>query len=225
MRPECCNLRARVSRLALPATVGIVQSGLDSMIIDAFSMIMENVDPTIPARLKALRAARGLTLDELAHRAGVSRAMISRIERGEASPTAALLGRICAALGLSLARFFAAEGEDASPVARAVDQPVWRDPASGYVRRNVAPRPPGSTLDIVEVTFPPGERVHFENPWAARPIEQVVWVLDGVLELTTGGETHRLETGDSLHMRLDSPTSFHNPGPGPVRYAVVLAAP
>jgi transcriptional regulator with XRE-family HTH domain len=183
------------------------------------------MDASVADRLRTLRSARGLTLDELAHRSGVSRAMISRIERGEASPTAALLGRVCAALGLSLARFFAAGGDEASPVARAAEQPVWRDPASGYVRRNVAPRPPGSTIDIVEVTFPPGERVHFENPWMARPVEQVVWVLDGVLDLTTGGETHRLETGDSLHMRLDSPNSFHNPGPGPVRYAVVLAAP
>jgi transcriptional regulator with XRE-family HTH domain len=186
---------------------------------------MESADIAIADRLRELRSAHGLTLDELAHRSGVSRAMISRIERGEASPTAALLGRICAALGMSLARFFASGGEDTSPVARAADQPVWRDPASGYVRRNVAPRTPGSTIDIVEVTFPPGERVHFENTWAARPIEQVVWVLDGVLELVTGGDTYRLETGDSLHMRLDSPTSFHNPGPGPVRYAVVLAAP
>ncbi len=54
-----------------------------------------------------MRTARGMTLDGLAAQSGVSRAMISRIERGEASPTAQLLARLCSALGTTLSRFFA----------------------------------------------------------------------------------------------------------------------
>lgn len=73
--------------------------------------MMENKDhileSSIGERIRALRAENGLTLDQLAAESGVSRAMISRIERGEASPTASLLARICAALGLSLSGFFA----------------------------------------------------------------------------------------------------------------------
>jgi transcriptional regulator with XRE-family HTH domain len=182
--------------------------------------------PACGRRLKDFRQRRGLTLDALAEASGVSRAMISRIERGEASPTAALLGRLCAALGVSMSGFFAAEDRTApaSPLSRRAAQPVWRDPATGYVRRNVSPRLPGSALEIVDVTFPAGERVSFDNPWSSRPTEQIVWVLEGTIELTVGDETHRLGPGDSLHMRLDRPVAYHNPGPTPARYAVVLAA-
>jgi transcriptional regulator with XRE-family HTH domain len=181
-------------------------------------------DTALGARLRHLRMERGLTLDALAGGSGVSRAMISRIERGEASPTAALLGRLCASLGVSLSGFFATEREAASPLSRRSEQVVWRDPDTGYVRRNVSPRQPGSVLEIVDVTFPPGGHVRFDNPWASRPTEQIVWVLDGVLEMTVGDAVHRLGPGDSLHMRLDRPVAYHNPGDSPVRYAVVLAA-
>jgi transcriptional regulator with XRE-family HTH domain len=183
----------------------------------------ERDDGALGARLKALRAERALSLEALAAASGVSRAMISRIERGEASPTAALLGRLCASLGVSLSGFFASGRESGSPLSRRGDQEVWRDPDTGYVRRNVSPRMPASQLEIVDVTFPPGERVRFDNPWVTRPTEQVVWVLDGVLEMTVGDTVHRLATGDSLHMRLDRPVAYHNPGDEPVRYAVVLA--
>jgi transcriptional regulator with XRE-family HTH domain len=181
-------------------------------------------DASLGKRLKALRRERGFTLDMLAAGSGVSRAMISRIERGEASPTAALLGRLCACLGVSLSGFFAGDGPAPSPLCRRDEQTVWRDPDSGYVRRNVSPRLPDSVLEIVDVTFPPGERVRFDNPWVSRPTEQIVWVLDGELEMTVGDTVHRLGTGDSLHMRLDRPVAYHNPGDQSVRYAVVLAA-
>jgi len=180
-------------------------------------------ESAIGRRLKAIRQRHGLTLDNLAASSGVSRAMISRIERGEASPTAALLGRLCAALGLGLSAFFADEAAAETPLLRAVEQPVWRDPASGYLRRNVSPRLKGSPLEVVEVEFPPGETVHFDSPWSGRPIHQVVWVLDGILDFTLGETTYRLATGDSLALRLDRPTTFFNPGETPVRYAVCLA--
>ena len=62
-------------------------------------------------RLKATRLMRGLTLEQLAERSGVSRAMISRVERGESSPTAALLDRLCAGLGIVLSALFHDENE------------------------------------------------------------------------------------------------------------------
>ncbi len=185
---------------------------------------MENIsDATIGERVRHLRRARGLTLDALAAMSGVSRAMISRIERGQASPTAALLGRLCAAFGITLAGFFAIGGAHASPLLRRAEQPVWTDPATGYVRRNVAPRPAGSSIDLVEVVFPAGRTVHFDRPWSGRSIEQVVWMLEGVIALTMESQTWHLGPGDSLHLRLDAPTLFHNPGPDPARYALALS--
>ena len=93
------------------------------------------LEQAIGIRIRKLRLEKGLTLDDLATASGVSRAMISRIERAEASPTASLLARICAALGLSLSAFFAEEGQEASPLARRQEQQVWRDPETGYIRR------------------------------------------------------------------------------------------
>ena len=108
------------------------------------SQIMEKVlaplEETIGMRLRELRMAGDLTLDDLAGRSGVSRAMISRIERGEASPTAQLLAKLCSALGTTLSALFASERSEASPLARRADQRLWRDPESGYQRRSVSPQ-------------------------------------------------------------------------------------
>lgn len=179
------------------------------------------IDQRLGLRIRDLRTARGLTLDGLAKQAEVSRAMLSRIERGESSPTAQLLNRICAGLGTSLSDLFAGAGAASSPLARRAEQPVWQDPASGYVRRSVSPPGTGSPVDIVEVVFPPGRSVGFDNRRLAAS-DQHVWVLDGTLELTLGEATHRLEAGDCLMMRFGLPVLFRNPTARPVRYAVII---
>lgn len=180
----------------------------------------------LAARLRQLRAAAGLTLDALAERAGVSRSMISLIERGESSPTAVVLNRLAVGLGVSLASLFAEEERaDASPVSRRAEQAAWRDPETGYVRRNLSPARYPSPLELVEVTLPAGARVSLDTPGTAQgvAIAQQVWVMAGTVEVTTGEETHRLVTGDCLAMRLDRPTAFHNPGRHDAHYLVALA--
>jgi transcriptional regulator with XRE-family HTH domain len=176
----------------------------------------------IAARVKALRLAQSMTLDELATRAGVSRAMISRIERGEASPTAQLLARLCSALGTTLSRFFA-DGETAGePLLRRDDQRIWRDPETGYLRRSVSPDGTGSPVDIVEVEFPPGARVVFEQQQFDTVLTQHLWLFEGKLTMTVGEETHVLEAGDCLFMRLAEAHIFHNPHGAAARYAIIL---
>ena len=179
------------------------------------------LDRRLGQRLKAARQARGWTLEELAGRTGVSRALVSRIERGESSPTATLLMKLTTGLGISLSSLFG-DSTRAGPVSRHAEQPVWQDPASGYVRRNVSPAGSGSEINIVDVLVPPGARIVIDRSQPPGRTDQQIWVLDGVLELTLGDVVHRLETGDCLHMRLDQPIAFHNPGAAPVRYAVVL---
>jgi transcriptional regulator with XRE-family HTH domain len=179
------------------------------------------LDQRLGARIKALRQSRSLTLDMLAERSGVSRAMISRVERGESSPTAALLDRVCAGLGVVLSVLFRDEGH-AGPLARRADQSVWTDPASGYVRRNVSPAGTGSGIEIVDVEMPAGGRVLLDAPRSAHRLDQQVWVLAGEMVVTLGGIAHRLAAGDCLQMLLDGPIAYHNPGSAPARYAVVL---
>lgn len=187
---------------------------------------MENadidLDQAIGARIRSLRIARSLTLDELAQASSVSRAMISRIERAEASPTAALLARLCAGLGLSLSAFFAEEGRAVSPLARRAEQQVWRDPETGYVRRAVSPPGTAASVDIVEIDLPAGARVSFPPHAASHAMTQHIWLFEGVLEMTTSDAVHRLQPGDCLFMPVGDGHTFHNPGDRPARYCVVL---
>jgi transcriptional regulator with XRE-family HTH domain len=177
----------------------------------------------VAARVRALRTARGLALDKLAEASGVSRSMISAIERAEASPTAALLDRLAAGLGVPLAALFEGEATGAGPLARHADQPVWRDPATGYVRRAVSPPSAGSPFRIVEVTLPAGARVAYDVLVRA-PEPHQVWLMEGALRVSVGEETHELGVGDCLAFTLDRPNGFHNPGPNVARYAVIVRA-
>jgi transcriptional regulator with XRE-family HTH domain len=178
----------------------------------------------IAERVRGLRAERGLSLDTLASKSGVSRSMISLIERGESSPTAVVLDRLATGLGVMLASLFdaPAPGVPSGPVSRRADQPCWRDPGSGYLRRNVSPPHLPLPVRIVEVHFPAGARVAFDNGDRGAPVQQQVWVLSGVMAITVGEERHRLEPGDCLAMQLDRPTMFHNPTRKPAHYAVVI---
>lgn len=184
----------------------------------------------IAQRVLALRGALGWSIEALASRSGVSRSMISVIERGESSPTAVVLEKLAAGLGVSLASLFdahdAAGGPRArpQPVARWADQPQWRDPASGYVRRNVSPSGFVSPIQIVEVWFPPRARVAYETGAQDICVHQQVWVLEGEIEVIVGDQPHRLKTGDCLALVLDRPITYRNPTPKPAHYAVVITS-
>ena len=184
------------------------------------------VNERIAANVRALRAERGLSLDAVSRACGVSRSALSLIERAESSPTAAVLDRIAVGLGVPLASLFgdtAGRNDPPRVVARHDEQPVWRDPSSGYLRRSVSPDGHASPIRIVEVTFPPRARVAFETSERDRVTHQQIWVLEGAIEFTIGTDTHRLDAGDCLATRLDRPTMFHNPTSRAARYAVVVA--
>jgi transcriptional regulator with XRE-family HTH domain len=187
-----------------------------------------DLNQRIAARVAGLRAERGLSLDALARKCDVSRSMISLIERGETSPTAVVLEKLARGLGVLLPALFdapdAASAAPDGPVARHDDQPEWKDPASGYLRRNVSPPGVPQPMRIVEVRFPPGRRVAFENGERGTRVYQQVWVLEGAIDVTLGSERHRLRKGDCLAMQLDRPTLFHNPTRKPARYAAVIAS-
>lgn len=182
-----------------------------------------DINTHIGRRVRELRDTCGYSLDALAERSGVSRSNISLIERGQSSPTAAVLDKLSTALGVTVASLFERHGEQPapSPLARVSDQPVWTDPASGYVRRNVSPAV-DTPLQLVDVIFPAGQRVHFDTSSRDVLIDQQVWMIDGVMELTLGTALWRLERGDCLSMRLDQPITYHNPGRQAARYLVAL---
>jgi transcriptional regulator with XRE-family HTH domain len=182
------------------------------------------INDRIAARVRQIRADHGLSLEALAEASEVSRSMISLIERGESSATAVVLEKLATGLGVPLASLFDSPAAPADPVSRRAVQVEWRDPGSGYRRRNISPGGFPSPIQIVEVNFPPGARVAYET--GARPgvTHQQVWVLQGAIEVTLGRERYDLATGDCLAMILDRPITYHNPTAKPARYAVVIVA-
>jgi transcriptional regulator with XRE-family HTH domain len=185
-----------------------------------------DINTRIAQRLRDLRTARGYSLETLAERSGVSRSNISLIERGQSSPTAAVLDKLAIGLSVALASFFedSSDSDNAaapSPLIRAADQPRWQDPASGYVRRRLSPPAP-SPLQLVEVVFPPGQRVSLDSAVHDADIHQQVWLIEGRMDLTVGETTWALAAGDCLAMQLSQPIVFHNPGAQAARYVVAL---
>ncbi|KLK91041.1 DNA-binding protein [Microvirga vignae] len=181
------------------------------------------INAHLAKRLRGLRAERGLSLDGLAERTGVSRSMISLIERGESSPTAVVLDKLAAGLGVTLASLFAEkENAGASPLVRQAEQRVWRDPDSGYVRCNLSPPGFPSPIELVEVFLPAGARVAYDTGRRSVGVSQQIWIIEGEIELGLGDEAYQLFAGDCLCMDIEQPTIFRNLSGQPARYLVAL---
>jgi transcriptional regulator with XRE-family HTH domain len=200
-----------------------------STIVDAVAAFGE--------RLRGERRARGWPIERLAAASGVSRAMISKIERGESSPTAVVLGKLSAALELSVSELLAPAGQATAGadtgttgigtwarssgglVRRAADTPEWRDPDTGYLRRQVStPRFPAA---VTEVTLPPGAAVPYPAG-AYAFIAQLVVVLSGQLTLTDGPDRHVLAAGDTFELGEPRPREFRNDSARDCRYLVIV---
>lgn len=177
----------------------------------------------IASRIRLERDARGWALAELAERAGVSKATISKIEREETSPTAVILVRLAAAFDLTLAGLLLraeSEGEQGR-ISRAASQPVWRDPETGYLRRQVLSQP-DHPLEVVQVELPARQRVVLPASSYAH-IRQAVWVHSGALVIVEDGVRNVLAAGDCLPFGPPAEVTFANETDGPCVYVVVLA--
>lgn len=181
------------------------------------------VDDRLALRLAELRLERGWTLEELARRADVSRSTLSRVERAEVSPTAALLGRLCAVYGRTMSRLLSEVESAPARLVRAGDQQVWRDEATGFVRRSVSPPHGALRAELVEGRLPPGGDITYDKP-SVPGLEHHLWLLEGELDMTIDGETHRLAVGDCLRF-VATTTRFHCPGAQAARYALVVVLP
>jgi transcriptional regulator with XRE-family HTH domain len=174
----------------------------------------------LATRLKQERVQRSWSIAELAQRSGVSRAMISKIERGEASPTAALLGRLSGAFGLTLSTLLSRAEATGERVSRAASQESWTDPSTGYVRRAVSPRT-GGPLELVSVLLPEGASVTYPASAYAFLYHQVL-VVSGTLRFREGTREHVLRAGDCLEFGPPAECTYANPGPGKCRYVVAV---
>lgn len=185
------------------------------------AILVDDAGARIARRIRLERDARSWSLADLAERSGVSKATISKIEREEVSPTAVILVRLASAFDLTFAGLLLrAEGEG-ERLSRSVDQPVWRDPDTGYRRRQVFSRP-DHPLEVVQVELPAGQRVVLPASSYAH-IRQAIWVQVGDLVILEGGERHELRVGDCLGFGPPSEVTLANEGTAPCAYLVVLA--
>ncbi|MCX5267560.1 helix-turn-helix domain-containing protein [Streptomyces sp. NBC_00199] len=182
------------------------------------------VDARLAGRLAELRAERGWSLGELAERSGLSRSTLSRAERAEISPTASQLNRLCHVYGRTMSRLLGEVEAEPAPVVRVGDQPVWADRASGFVRRSVSPPHPALRGELVEGRLAVGADIAYDRPPVAG-LEQHVWLLDGVLEVTAQDAVHRLDAGDCLRLRVWGPTRFRCAGDAEARYVLAVVLP
>jgi transcriptional regulator with XRE-family HTH domain len=174
----------------------------------------------IAQRLIREREKRNWSLAALAARSGVSKAMISKIERAEASPTAALLGRLSGAFGLTLSALLSRADADEVRLVRAAQRPEWRDPETGYMRKPV-PSWPDGPFEMTEIELPQGASVRF--PAAAYAFaRRIIWMISGALVFVEGGSRHDLRPGDCLRLGPPSDCEFRNESSKPARYAVMI---
>ncbi|CAM3848696.1 helix-turn-helix domain-containing protein [Deinococcus frigens] len=185
--------------------------------------IVDKTEAQIATRIRLERDARGWSQAELAAHSGVAKATVSKIERQEMSPTAITLLRLAGAFDLTLAGLLLrAEGGGADgQLSRAQDQPVWRDPQSGYHRKQVFMRP-DHPLELVQVGLPAGQRVNLPASSYAQ-IRQVVWVQTGQLVIEQGRERAVLGEGDCLGFGPPTATALANETDRVCTYLVALA--
>lgn len=182
------------------------------------------IEQRIAKRLSSLRAEHGWSLDALAEKTGISRASLSRLERCELSPTAAMLGRLCSAFGWTLSRLMADVETKPANLIPAEDQTDWTDPGSGYRRRAVSPPAPGLRGELVEVRIPVGATVSFATA-PVHGLEHHLWMLDGRLQLEIDGTAFALRAGDCLRYILTGPTRFRCAGRREARYLIAMVHP
>lgn len=179
------------------------------------------IDRRIAQRLRELRAERGWPLDELAKRSGVSRATLSRLENGDVSPTASVLGKLCGAYGLTMSRLMRMVEDVFVPLIPRSAQPVWFDASIGFRRRSVSP--PSQTLagEALECELDPGARISYDS--TPRPgLEHHLILAEGRLEVTIDGVANALQPGDCLRYQLNGPSAFATPPDSGARYFLFI---
>lgn len=180
-----------------------------------------STDRRIAQRLKSLRAERGWSLDELAKLSNVSRATLSRLENAEVSPTASVLGKLCAAYGLTMSRLMRMVEDEFVPLVARAAQPVWTDPSAGFRRRSVSPPAHALAGEVIECELDSATRISYDS--SPRPgLEHHLHLVDGQLEVTVEGLAYRLEPGDCLRYQLFGASAFATPADSGARYFVFI---
>ena len=162
--------------------------------------------PRIGARLRAARQRQGLTIDQVAAAADVTKGFVSRIERDETSPSVQTLVTICEVLSLPVGTLFEVAETD---LVRKADAPEIHLTGAGTEELLVTPRGQ-SRLQVIRSTIAPGGSGGDELYTLNCELE-VLHVLKGRIDLVFSKETHRLMAGDTMTFAGREPHTWSNP--------------
>lgn len=171
--------------------------------------------------IRHFRKKNHFSLEMLAETSGVSRSMISKIERCETVPSTVILSKLAEALGVTFSQLMAPAVEREIVYIPADKQPILRDDESGFLRRCISPVLPGRGIDWVLNTLPPNaETGNFVAH--RRGVEEYIYVLRGRMRVSIGDERVTLNQADSLYFQADASHSFLNLGKTPCEYFLVI---
>jgi transcriptional regulator with XRE-family HTH domain len=180
-----------------------------------------NIPVRFGARVRAARTRQGLTLDDLAAAAGISRAALSNLERGEHSPSLTAASTVARALGISLAQLLGEEERRPVVTIPRGERLVFHDPATGIERQLLSPAFAGRGIEFIRATLPPGAVTDDLAPYHPA-VDKYLLVEAGTLRVVIGAEAHLLCAGDAFYFRADAPHRFENAGAESCSYLAVL---
>jgi transcriptional regulator with XRE-family HTH domain len=166
--------------------------------------------PVVGANLRRLRTRRGLSLERLAQISGVSRAMLGQIELGQSAPTINVLWKIARALEVTFSALISARTQSGALVLRSNESKILTSKDRSFSSRALFPFDEPRRVEFYELRLAPGsvEEADAHPPGTS---ENLV-VTAGQIEIDAAGDTHRLETGDSILFEADVAHAYRNSG-------------
>lgn len=177
--------------------------------------------PTVGKTINRLRKQKQLTLDQLATLCGVSKSMLSQIERNETNPTLAIVWRLAEALDQTIDDLIRGEeGAHSLSISGGSSIPVLHDPKGQYSLTILGPADLVNEIEWYELSLKPGGKLS-SDPHAPRTNEHLT-VLEGEIQLNTGDENGIVKQGETARYRADKPHSIVNNTDRSVRALLVM---
>lgn len=174
--------------------------------------VTTNAPPEVGATLQRLRLARGLTLEDLSRIAGVSKSMLSQIEREKANPTIAITWRLANALGVGIGELLSSDTRpvDTIRVVEAHETPTLPGAHAGYALRILGPMELAGKYEWYELTLAPGGELASQ---AHDPgTHEHMTVINGSVEVHVGGQSRKVRAGGTARYPADQDHALRNPG-------------
>jgi XRE family transcriptional regulator, regulator of sulfur utilization len=199
----------------------MASSGSEGKTTDFASMSNAATPPRVGEQIQRLRNERRLTLDDLSRAAGVSKSMLSEIERDKANPTIAVAWRLTNALGISLDQLFAQQKPaEAIRVASPHDIPTLNGDNGGYQLRVWGPIELAGKFEWYELTLRPGGSL-MSNAHEPGTREHLT-ILNGSIEVDASGATRRLKAGETARYAADDAHAIRNVGRSEAKALLVV---